>query len=118
MCAAPADTFVLSSKVVFSVRSFRRQLGADLPPGVGLDGAVRDFVALSIMMGNDYLPGSRFGAGPRTVSRGIHHSSRHSWGRAPGPVATFTLVVTAVVLSPTPLTLSHVAYLVPRRCSS
>ena len=45
MCAAPADTFVLSNKTVFSVRSFRRQLARDLPTGVGLDGAVRDFVA-------------------------------------------------------------------------
>ena len=62
MTAAPADTFVLSSKLVFSVQSFNSALAANqLPPGVALDGARRDFVALAVMMGNDYLPGSRFG---------------------------------------------------------
>ena len=61
MTAAPADTFVLSSKLVFSVRSFNTALASQLPPGVALDGARRDFVALAVMMGNDYLPGSRFG---------------------------------------------------------
>ena len=61
MTAAPADTFVLSSKLVFSVRSFNSALANQLPPGVALDGARRDFVALAVMMGNDYLPGSRFG---------------------------------------------------------
>ena len=61
MTAAPADTFVLSSKLVFSVRSFNEQLARELPLGLDLEGARRDFVALAVMMGNDYLPGSRFG---------------------------------------------------------
>jgi hypothetical protein len=61
MTAAPADTFVLSSKLIFSVRSFNEQLARELPLGVELEGARRDFVALAVMMGNDYLPGSRFG---------------------------------------------------------
>ena len=61
MTAAPAHTFVLSSKLVFSVESFNRVLAQQLPPGINLDGARRDFVALAVMMGNDYLPASRFG---------------------------------------------------------
>ena len=64
MTAAPADVFVLSSKLVFSVRAFNASLEKDLPPGMSeaqMRGARRDFVALAVMMGNDYLPGSRFG---------------------------------------------------------
>lgn len=61
MTAAPASTFVLSSKLVFSVAVFNRQLARELPAGTALEGARRDFVALAVMMGNDYLPGSRFG---------------------------------------------------------
>ena len=62
--AAPADVFVLSSKLVFSVRAFNASLEKDLPEGMSdaqMRGARRDFVALAVMMGNDYLPGSRFG---------------------------------------------------------
>lgn len=61
MTAAPAHTFVLSSKLVFSVERFNQALAQQLPPGVDLEGARRDFVALAMMMGNDYLPASRFG---------------------------------------------------------
>ena len=61
MTAVPANTFVLSSKLVFSVESFNRMLAQQLPRGTCLDSARRDFVALAVMMGNDYLPGSRFG---------------------------------------------------------
>ena len=64
MTAAPADVFVLSSKLVFSVRAFNASLEKDLPEGMSdaqMRGARRDFVALAVMMGNDYLPGSRFG---------------------------------------------------------
>ena len=64
MTAAPADVFVLSSKLVFSVRAFNESLKKDLPEGMSdaqMQGARRDFVALAVMMGNDYLPGSRFG---------------------------------------------------------
>ena len=57
MTAAPADTFVLSSKLVFSVRSFNTALASQLPPGVALDGARRDFVALAVMMGKRLPPG-------------------------------------------------------------
>ena len=64
MTAAPADVFVLSSKLVFSVQAFNESLKKDLPSSMTdtqLISARRDFVALAVMMGNDYLPGSRFG---------------------------------------------------------
>ena len=60
MTAAPADTFVLSSKLVFSVRSFNRRC-RPAAAGRGAGWCKEDFVALAVMMGNDYLPGSRFG---------------------------------------------------------
>ena len=48
-------------QLVFSAAAFNASLADELPRGVGIAGARRDFVALAVMMGNDYLPGSRFG---------------------------------------------------------
>ena len=55
---------MLNSKKVFSTRAFEQCIQTQLPEGVDAGGAVRDFVGLAIMMGNDYLPGCRLGVGP------------------------------------------------------
>lgn len=47
---------------VFIARKFDHLLLNALPRGASLDSARRDFVGLSAMMGNDYIPSSKLGA--------------------------------------------------------
>jgi 5'-3' exoribonuclease 1 len=55
---------------------------------IAMAGARRDFVALAVMMGNDYLPGSRFGV---KFSWEAYVALRYGPARFPNPGQLFYL---------------------------